>query len=156
MNKKTLLLLLLGAVICSCKGQQDVYFLHGTLQDKTISTVYLISSNQVIDSATVDQSGHFTMPGSIEKPTLAYLTNTRSTRTSSLNCTVILEPGVLLTMVPLGQMDEYKVDGSKSNHLVTEMSEYSLELTQYYETHEGEDGIIDEVEGKWNAYLERM
>ena len=154
MNKSILSLLLLGAVICSCKGQDNAYYLHGTLEDKTISTVYLISSNQVIDSATVDQNGHFTMPGVIEKPTLAYVTNTRSTRTSSLNCTVILEPGVLLTMLPMGIYDDYKVDGSKCNQLLTEMAERSFELTQYYESHEGEEGIIDEVEGKWNTYLE--
>lgn len=155
MNKSTLSILLLGALICSCKGQPNVYFLHGHIEDENVSTVYLISSNEVIDSASVNQKGAFEMHGLIDKPTLAYITDARTTRQSSLNCTVIIEPGDLLTMVPLGKYDEYKVDGGKCNRLVTEMMEYSLELTQYYESHEGEEGIIDEVEGKWNDYLEK-
>lgn len=152
--KKTLFALLLSVIFCACKGQQSTYVLNGTLNDKTVNTVYLISSNQVIDSAAVDQSGHFTMSGSVQEPKLAYLTNARSTRESSLNCTMVLEPGKF-TMLPMDKYDEYKVSGSKSNELITEMSERSLELTQYYESHEGQEGVIEEVEGKWNSYLEQ-
>lgn len=155
MKKSAILLLLSIATLISCNSQTDLYYLHGSVKEKDIRTVYLISSNQVVDSAVVDEQGHFSMHGSIDKPALAYITDARTTREASLNCTVILEPGDLLTMVPLGKFDEYKVDGGKCNRMVTEMMEYSLELTQYYEMHEGEEGIIDEVEGKWNAYLEK-
>lgn len=155
MKKSAILLLLSIAALISCNSQTDLYYLHGSVKEKDIRTVYLISSNQVVDSAVVDEQGHFSMHGSIDKPALAYITDARTTREASLNCTVILEPGDLLTMVPLGKFDEYKVDGGKCNRMVTEMMEYSLELTQYYEMHEGEEGIIDEVEGKWNAYLEK-
>jgi len=35
------------------------------------------------------------------------------------------------------------------------MAKKSLELTNYYESHEGQEGVIEEVEGKWNSYLEQ-
>ncbi len=153
MKKTTLLLLLPIATLFSCKSQNDIFYLHGSIKEKNIQTVYLISSNQVVDSAAVDEQGHFSMHGSIDKPTLAYITDARTTREASLNCTVILEPGSMLTMVPLGKYDEYKVDGTKANKLITGMEEFSIDLTNYYESHEGEEGIIEEVEGKWNSYL---
>lgn len=156
--KKTTFILLFCTALCSCKGQNhsehSTYLINGSIEDKTIHKVYLISSSQVIDSASVDENGTFSMPGQIEQPMLAYITNARTTRESTLNCTVILEPGVQLNMLPLGKYDEYKVDGSKANLLMTEKQERSIELTQYYEMHEGEEGIIDLVEGKWNTYLE--
>lgn len=154
--KKATFILLLCTALCSCKGQSQTsaFNLQGTLEDKTIHTVYLISSGVVIDSATVNANGQFTMPGTIEQPMLAYITNARTTRESTLSCQVILEPGAQLTMLPLGKLDEYKVDGSKCNQLLTEMAEHSFELTQYYEANEGQEGLIDEVEGKWNTYLE--
>lgn len=152
--KKIYLSLLLSVVaLYSCNSQSDFYYLHGGIKEKDISTVYLISSNQVIDSASVDDKGNFQMHNFIDKPTLAYITDARSTREASLNCTVILEPGSLLTMVKLGKYGQYRVDGSKSNQLLTEMDERSIELTQYYESHKSEDGIMEEVEGKWNTYL---
>ena len=153
MKRNILLLLLSGVTLLSCNSKSDFYYLHGAIKEKDVQTLYLISSNQVIDSASVDEKGAFQMHGFIEKPILAYIADARNTREASLSYNVILEPGTLLTMVKLGKYDQYKVDGSKSNHLLTEMEEFSIELTNYYESHEGEEGIIEEVDGKWNSYL---
>ena len=150
--KRITLSLLLLTVLYSCSGQQTSYYLHGAIEDKDISTLYLISSGQVIDSAAVSSDGTFSFNGDVTLPKLAYIANTRNTRIASLSCTVILEPGDL-TMVPLGFYDEYKVTGSKTNQLLNTLSEKSIELTLYYEEHEGQDGVLDEVRQKWRNFL---
>ncbi len=150
--KKASLLLLLSMVLCNCTGQKTAYLLHGSIQEKDIDKLYLISSGQVIDSAEVSDKGEFSFKGEIILPKLANIANTRNLRVASLNCTVILEPGDL-TMVPLGFYDEYKVTGSRTNDLFNTFVQKSIELTQYYEAHEGQDGIIEEVQQKWKTFL---
>lgn len=154
MKKSTLTTLLLSATLFSCNSQTNVYYLHGNFKDTSGSMVYLICSGKVIDSVKVDDKNHFSFHGDATFPQLAYVANAPSTREATQSCQVVLEPG-MLTMFPLEDMDEYYVHGSKSNDLMTEMARKSLELTRYYESHEGQEGIIDEVEGKWNDYLEQ-
>ena len=150
--KKITLFLLLFYVICSCSGQKTAYYLHGTIDDKEINTLYLISSGQVLDTAHVGDDGTFSFKGDVTLPKLAYIANNSNTRLASLNCTVILEPGEM-TMVPLGFYDEYKVIGSKSNDLLNTLSQKSIDLTLYYEEHEGQDGVLEEVQNKWRSFL---
>jgi len=151
--KKVTLFLFLFTVLCSCTGQKTSYFLHGKIDDKEISTLYLISSGQILDTAHVGDDGTFSFKGDVTLPKLAYIANNSNTRLASLNCTVILEPGDL-TMVPLGYYDEYKVVGSKSNDLLNTLSDTSIVLTQYYELHEGEEGVLEEVQHKWRSFLQ--
>ena len=106
MKRNFLLLLFSGITLLSCNSKSDFYYLHGAIKEKDVQTLYLISSNQVIDSASVDEKGAFQMHGFIEKPILAYIADARNTREASLSYNVILEPGTLLTMVKLGKYDQ--------------------------------------------------
>ena len=150
--KKTALLLFCITALCNCTGQETSFFLHGSIQEKDINKLYLISSGQVLDSADVNDKGEFSFKGDVSLPKLANIANTLNIRLASLNCTVILEPGDL-TMVPLGFYDEYKVTGSKTNDLFNTFVEKSIELTQYYEAHEGQEGVLEEVQQKWKTFL---
>ena len=152
--KKANVILLVATMLCACAGQNKTYYLHGSFKDTSSSMVYLICSGKVIDSVKVDDKNQFSFNGDAAVPQLAYVANAPSTREATQSCTVVLEPGVL-TVFPLEDMDEYYVTGSKSNDLMTEMARKSLELTRYYESHEGQEGVLEEVEGKWNDYLEK-
>ena len=150
--KRILIFLLFAAtILCSGSAQNMSYSLNGTLEDKNIHTLYLISSNQVIDTVTVSRNGHFSFTGKVQAPRLAYITNTSSFPDATLNCTVILEQGIL-TMLPLDNYDGYKVTGSKSNDLMAEKALKSIELIHYYE---GKPSGMIEYEKKWSSYLKK-
>jgi thiol-disulfide isomerase/thioredoxin len=152
--KKANMMLLLATMLTACAGQNKTYYLHGGFKDNSDGMAYLICSGKVIDSVKVDDQNQFSFNGDATVPQLAYVANARSTREASQSCQVVLEPG-LLSVFPLDGTDDYYVTGSKSNDLMTEMAKKSLELTTYYESHEGQEGIMEEVEGKWNSYLEQ-
>jgi thiol-disulfide isomerase/thioredoxin len=48
---------------------------------------------------------------------------------------------------------DYFVTGSKSNNLYAEFTRKAQELTNYYESHEGEEGVLEEVEAKYDKIL---
>ena len=148
-NKLSLILLLV--ILFSCSGKKTTYYIHGNFKDSPSSTVYLIVSNNVIDSSAVTADG-FSFHGEAGIPQLAYIADARTTRAASQYCMMILEPG-LLTVLPLEDSDEYYVSGSKSNELLADLSRKSLELTKYYEEHEEQEGIMEEIESKYNDLL---
>lgn len=147
------LILLAATVLGACAGGDGTYSLQGSFPDGCGSMAYLICSGKVIDSARVDEQNRFTFHGQAHVPQQAYVANAPSTREATLSCTVVLEPGQL-SMLPLGEMDEYYVTGSRSNDLIAEMTRKSLELTRYYESNEGKEGVLEQVEAQWKSYLE--
>lgn len=149
--KKTFLFLMLSALLMSCADGRNTYFIHGNFKDSKSDLVYLICSNQVIDSTTV-KDGEFTFHGNARIPQLAYVADARTTRAAVNSCVVILEPG-LLSVLPWEDYDDYYVTGSKANKLHAEFSKQARDLTNYYESHEGEEGILEEVEAKYNKIL---
>ena len=149
--KKATLVLLFAVILGSCTGKDNIYFIHGSFKGSNSGTIYLISSGNVIDSvATTD--GSFTFNGNAITPQLAYIADARSTRNARHSCMIVLEPGVL-SVFPLEETNEYYVTGSKSNKLLTELSEKSVELTRYYNEHKDDEGVQDEVEAKYNQFL---
>ena len=152
--KKTTFFLLLTATLTACTSSvsNNTYFIHGNYKDTDSHTIYLICSNQVIDSTTVKENGEFTFNGTADIPQLAYVADARSIRNAINSCTIILEPG-LLSVFPLENSADYYVTGSKSNNLYAEFTRKAQELTNYYESHEGEEGVLEEVETKYNKIL---
>ena len=152
--KKTTFFLLLTATLTACTSSvsNNTYYIHGNFKDTDSHTIYLICSNQVIDSTTVKENGEFTFNGTADIPQLAYVADARSIRNAINSCTIILEPG-LLSVFPLENSADYYVTGSKSNNLYAEFTRKAQELTNYYESHEGEEGVLEEVETKYNKIL---
>ena len=152
--KKTTFFLLLTATLTACTSSvsNNTYYIHGNFKDTDSHTIYLICSNQVIDSTTVKENGEFTFNGTADIPQLAYVADARSIRNAINSCTIILEPG-LLSVFPLENSADYYVTGSKSNNLYAEFTRKAQELTNYYESHEGEEGVLEEVEAKYDKIL---
>jgi thiol-disulfide isomerase/thioredoxin len=149
--KKPFLYLMLSTLIVSCADSQN-YYINGTFnRDPESDYAYLICSNQVIDSTAIT-NGEFSFQGNAAIPQLAYVADARTTRGATNSCAVILEPGKL-SVIPWEDYDDYYVTGSKSNDLHTEFSKQARALTDYYESHEGEEGILEEVEAKYNKIL---
>ena len=100
--KKTTFFLLLTATLTACTSSvsNNTYYIHGNFKDTDSHTIYLICSNQVIDSTTVKENGEFTFNGTADIPQLAYVADARSIRNAINSCTIILEPG-LLSVFPL-------------------------------------------------------
>ena len=138
------------AILSSCSGQSS-YKLSGQFEDCTNETIYLVCSGDVIDSV-FSADGSFQFNGKAVQPEFTYITNNRVVRQATLQCQFILEPGKLV-MEPLPDFGEYVVRGSRANNLMAELSAQSAELTHYYEANEGKEGVLEEVEAKYNDLL---
>ena len=148
--RKCVLILAVMAVLSSCSGQNK-YSLTGKFENCTDQTIYLVCSGNVLDSV-FSADGSFRFEGTVTTPEFTYIANNRVVRQASLDCQFILEPGKLV-MEPLPDFGEYIVKGSRANNLMAELSDQSAKLTLYYEQNEGKEGIIDEVESKYNDLL---
>jgi thiol-disulfide isomerase/thioredoxin len=76
----------------------------------------------------------------------------RTVRAARHNCIVALEPG-LLTVLPLPDSDGFYATGSKSNELITEFTKFENELSEYYDQHKQEEGVVEEVDSKYHQKL---
>ncbi len=148
--KKFALIMTVMAMLASCQGQNK-YSLTGQFKDCADQTIYLLCSGNVLDSV-YSADGSFSFEGTVDTPEFAYIANNRAIRQASLDCQFILEPGKLV-MEPLPDFGEYIVKGSRANNLMAGLSDQSAKLTQYYEQNEGKEGIIDEVQTKYNDLL---
>lgn len=152
MIRKTVVFIFLSALLASCAGKDNIYFIHGNFKDTDSRTIYLICSNQVLDSMTVKENGEFSFNGTADIPQLAYVADAPNIRQALNSCAVILEPG-LLSVFPLENSADYYATGSKANDLYADFNKKAQELTNYYESHEGEKGVLEEVEAKYNKIL---
>ena len=149
--KKATFFLLLTVVLNACAGNDKTYYLHGNFQASDVETVYLICSNKVIDSTTV-KDGEFTFHGDATIPQIAYVADAPTVRAAQHNCVVALEPG-LLTVFKMLDGDGYYVAGGKSNDLITEFNKFEKELSDYYDQHRNEEGVMEEVDSKYHQKL---
>ena len=148
--KKYALILAVMAVLTSCSGKNS-YKLSGQFEDCANETIYLVCSGEVLDSVyTAD--GSFRFEGVTEQPEYTYITNNRVVRQANLQCQFILEPGKLV-MERMTDSPEYVVKGSKSNDLLAAFTAQAWQMTQYYESNEGKEGVLEEVEAKYNDLL---
>ena len=148
--RKTYLLLAFAAFMFSCSGNNS-FNLTGKFDKCNNQMLYLICSGEVLDSIN-STDGSFEFNGTAAIPALAYVTNNRVVRSAVLQCMFILEPGKMV-MEPIPESPDYVVRGTKANDLLAGLAEESMKLTQYYEKNEGKDGIIEEVEAKYNNIL---
>ena len=148
--KKTILFLLFSAFLTACTSN-TTYFLHGNFKDSQSQTIYLICSNKVIDSTTV-KDGEFSFNGDATIPQIAYVADARTVRAAQHSCVVALEPGIL-TVFPMTDADGFYATGSKSNDLITEFTKFENELSDYYEQHKNEEGVMEEVDSKYHNKL---
>lgn len=152
--KKTIIFLLFTAVLTSCTSSvsNKTYSISGTFQDSRSETVYLICSNKVIDSTAIVDNG-FTFKGDASIPQIAYVADARTVRAAQNSCLIALEPGEL-TVAPLEDGDGYYAKGSKSNELLTEFTKFENELSEYYNQHKAEEGVMEEVDAKYSQKLQ--
>lgn len=150
MNKNILHLAIAITTLVSCNGTND-YKLNGKFEDCTNETIYLVCSGEVLDSV-FSADGIFQFNGTIEIPQYTYISNNRVVRQANLQCQFILEPGNL-KMEPLPDFGEYVVRGSRANDRFADFAAKSAELTHYWEQNEGKEGVLEEVEAKYNKLL---
>lgn len=148
--KKSALFLLLSLILTACTSN-TYYYLHGNFRDSDSQTIYLISSNKVIDSTTV-KDGEFVFKGDASVPQLAYVADARTVRAARHYCIVALEPG-LITVFPMLDSDGFYAVGSKSNDLLTEFSKKDKELSDYYQEHKDEEGAMEDYDSKYFKIL---
>ena len=149
--KKISLYLLSAATLIACTGAKKTYSISGTFKDSKNEKVYLICSNQVIDSTTIENN-QFTFNGDASIPQIAYVADARTVRAARNSCVVALEPGQL-SVVPMNDSDGYYVKGSKSNDLITEFTKFENELSSYYEKNKEKEGVMEEVDSKYHNKL---
>jgi len=150
--RKYVLILAAMAALSSCSGQNS-YKLSGQFEDCTDQTIYLVCSGDVLDSVYT-ANGSFKFEGTADQPEYTYITNNRVVRQANLQCQFILEPGKLV-MERMKDAPEYVVKGSRANDLLCAFTAQTWEMTQYYESNEGKEGVLEEVEAKYNDLLQK-
>lgn len=150
--KKTVLFLMLPALLTACVEADNIYYLHGYLNKTDSKTAYMISSGQVIDSTAIDSTFHFVFKGSCDKPQLVYIADARSTRATRNSWNVVLEPG-MISMFPIKGSDDFTVTGTTANDLLTEMQTKERELEQKYQELKGQEDKQNALVDDWYSYL---
>lgn len=150
--KKSLLFLMLTALLTACVNTDNIYYLHGYFNKTDSKTAYMISSGQVIDSTSIDSTFHFVFKGFCDTPQLVYIADARSTRATRNSWNVVLEPG-MISMFPQKGTDDFLVTGTTANNLLTEMQNKERELEQKYEELKGQPDKQDALVDDWYSYL---
>jgi len=152
--KKSLLFLMLTALLTACVNTDNIYYLHGYFNKTDSKTAYMISSGQVIDSTSIDSTFHFVFKGLKEKttPQLVYISDAPTTRGTRNSWNVVWEPG-MISMFPEKESDDFSVTGTTSNNLLTEMQKKERELEQKYDELKGQQEEQDKLVDEWYSYL---
>ncbi|MBO6079327.1 MAG: AhpC/TSA family protein [Bacteroidaceae bacterium] len=152
--KKLLFLLAITATLTCCSNKSN-YTLSGTFDDFNGQTVWLISSNEPIDSVQTSD-GSFMFTGKASVPSIAYVADARSAREAKQRCMFFLEPGTLTMEKNSDEGTQYVVHGTKSNDLLAGYDAIEDELEEYYKQNQDKEGIDDEIEKRYNEILSKQ
>ena len=154
-NMKKLLFLLAITATLTCCSNKSNYTLSGSFDDFNGQTVWLISSNEPIDSVQTTD-GSFTFTGKAPIPSIAYVADARSAREAKQRCMFFLEPGTLTMEKNSDEGTQYVVHGTKSNDLLAGYDAIEDELEEYYKQNQDKEGIDDEIEKRYNEILSKQ
>ena len=151
--KKVLFLLAITATLTCCSNKNK-YTVSGTFDDFNGQTVWLISSNEPIDSVQTTD-GSFVFTGKASVPSIAYVADARSPREAKKRCMFFLEPAILTMEKISDEGTQYVMHGSQSNDLLSGYDAIEEGLEQYYEENKDKEDIDDEIEARYKEILSK-